>query len=253
MVNKQRPLQNAYYICPMKSNSRLKSILIGGLFSLFVPVGAYMYLKMSGHDGHMKIPRFYAIDKVDSHMTDGRLVHDTSYHLVNEIALCNQLGDTIHLNETLKGKILVVNFFFSSCTTICPVMMKNMKMLNKAFIKNDSSMQFISISVDPVTDSVARLRQYADKLDANHDKWYFLTGDKKQIYEYARKELRLDLTEGDGGTDDFIHPEQFVLIDKYRNIRGYYNGLDSDKVRLCAEDITFLMLEKNKLHEKSTH
>lgn len=253
MANKVRPLRNAYYICRMKSNSRLKSILIGGLFSLFVPIGAYMYLKLNGHDGHMKIPRFYGVDKVDSHTVDGKMMFDTSYHLVNEIALQNQLGQTVHLNESLKGKILVVNFFFTSCTTICPEMMKNMKMLNKAFIKNDTSMQFISISVDPVTDSVSRLRHYADKMDANHDKWYFLTGDKKEIYEYARKELRLDLTEGNGGEEDFIHPDQFVLIDKYRNIRGYYNGLDSDKVRVCAEDIAFLMLEKNKLHEKSSH
>jgi protein SCO1/2 len=127
-----------------------------------------------------------------------------------------------------------------------------MKLLNKAFLKNDSSVRFISISVDPSTDSIPRLRTYADKYHANHDKWYFLTGDKKQIYNFARNELKLELTEGDGGENDFIHPDKFTLIDKYRNIRGYYNGLDSDIVRLCAEDITYLMLEKNKLHEKRT-
>jgi protein SCO1/2 len=126
-----------------------------------------------------------------------------------------------------------------------------MKLLNKAFIKNDTSVRFLSISVDPLRDSVSKLRTYADQQHANHDKWFFLTGNKKAIYQYARKELFLDLVDGDGGVDDFIHPEQFILLDKYRNIRGYYNGLDSDKVRLCAEDITYLMLEKNKLHEKS--
>ena len=123
-------------------------------------------------------------------------------------------------------------------------------MLNKAFVKNDSSMRFVSLSVDPRTDSVPRLRRYADRMQANHDKWFFLTGDKAAIYHYARKELYLQLPDGAGDADDFIHPEQIVLLDKYRNIRGYYNGLDSEQVRHCAEDITYLMLEKNKLHER---
>ncbi len=235
----------------MKQKTRLKSILIGGLFSLFVPLGAYLYLKLSGHDGHVKLPDFYSIEKIDSQLVEGNIVYDTLYHTVNELSLLDQLGDSIHLNESFKGKMLVINFFFTSCTTICPELMKNMKMMNKAFIKNDSSVRFISISVDPTTDSIPRLRKYADKMEANHDKWFFLTGDKKQIYTYARKELALELPEGDGGIDDFIHPDKFVLIDKYRNIRGYYNGLDSDNVRICAEDITYLMLEKNRFHEKS--
>ncbi len=235
----------------MKQKTRLKSILIGGLFSLFVPLGAYLYLKLNGHDGHVKLPAFYGIEKIDSHQVEEKKVYDTLYHTVGELNAIDQLGDSIHVNEMFKGKILLVNFFFTSCTTVCPVLMKNMSMMNKAFIKNDTSVRFLSISVDPETDSVPRLRKYADKLHVNHDKWFFLTGNKKQVYDYARKELYLDLPDGDGGTDDFIHPDQFVLIDKYRNVRGYYNGLDSDKVRLCAEDIAFLMLEKNKLHEKS--
>ena len=235
----------------MKQRPSLRSILIGGIFSLFVPVGAYLYLRMNGHDGHIHLPAFYGIEKISSHESEGHLIKDTMYHTTSELTLRNQLGDSISLNKSLEGKILVVNFFFTSCTTICPVLMHNMKLLNKAYIKNDTSVRFISISVDPLTDSVPRLRQYADKIGVNHDKWFFLTGNKEQIYQYARKELQLNLQAGNGGPDDFIHPEQFILLDKYRNIRGYYNGLDSDKVRLCAEDISFLMLEKNKLHEKS--
>ena len=235
----------------MKGKWRWSSILIGGLVSLFVPLGAYFYLKLNGHDGHVILPSFYGIDSIKNKIVDGKTVANTIYHQVADISLINQLGDSIKLNETLKGKILVVNFFFTSCNTICPVLMKNMKLLNKAFIKNDSSVRFISISVDPTNDSVSRLRTYANKLAPNHDKWYFVTGNKSDIYNYARKELKLKLNEGDGGKDDFIHPEQFILIDKYRNIRGYYNGLDSDKVRICAEDVTYLMLEKNKLHEPS--
>ena len=234
----------------MKIKLSPRSILLGGLFSLFVPLGAYYYLKLGGHDGHVKLPGYYGIDKVDSQVVDGKLVIDTQYHEVNNIRLMNQLGDTLDINEDLQDKILVVNFFFTSCTTICPVLMKNMQLLNKAFVKNDSSVRFLSISVDPETDSLPRLRKYADRLHPNHDKWFFLSGNKKDIYRFARQELSLPLVEGDGSSDDFIHPEQFTLIDKYRNIRGYYNGLDGENVRLCADDIAILMLEKNKLHEK---
>jgi protein SCO1 len=232
------------------SKKRLRSILIGGLFSLFIPLGAYLYLRLNGHDGHVILPSHFGLERVDSQMVEGKMVYDSLYHTVADIRLTNQLGDSMSVNKDLAGKIVVVNFFFTSCTTICPELMKNMKLLNKAFLKNDSLVRFVSISVDPETDSVPRLRRYADKLDANHDKWFFVTGSKKEIYNYARTELMLDLPDGDGTADDFIHPDQFVLLDKYRNIRGYYNGLDSEKVRLCAEDMTYLMLEKNKIHEK---
>ncbi len=235
----------------MQKKSRLRSFIFGGMFSVFIPLGAYLFLKFNGHDGHVKLPSYYGIEKVESKQKEGKMVLDTIYHEIQDLRLVNQLGDSISINETFKGKILVVNFFFTSCQTICPTLTQNMKLLNKAFLKNDTSVRFLSITVDPETDSVGRLRVYANKLNPNHDKWHFLTGNKKEIYAFARKELQLELPEGNGEADDFIHPEKFVLIDKYRNIRGYYNGLDSNNIRICAEDITYLMLEKNKLHEKT--
>lgn len=235
----------------MPSSRRIKSILIGGLFSLFVPLGAFLYLKYSGHDGHIALPKHYGIEKVQSYIEDGKSMLDTTYHKVQDIKLTTQLGDTINPNEDFKNKILVVNFFFTSCHTICPTLTKNMKLLNKAFKKNDTSIRFISISVDPVTDSVPRLRDYADRQNPNHDKWVLCTGKKTDIYNYARKELYLELPMTDSSDNDFIHPDQFVLIDKYRNIRGYYNGLDSIDLKRCADDIPKLMLERNRLHEKS--
>lgn len=234
----------------MFKNGRIKSILIGGMFSFFIPLGAYLFLKLNGHDGHIKLPPYFGIDKIDTSIVNGKAKYDTTYHEVKDLKLVNQLGDTISLNETLKGKVLVINFFFTTCQSICPQLTKNMKLLNKAFKKNDSTARFISITVDPLHDSITQLRLYADRYEANHDKWFFATGNKKEIYNYARQELRLAITEGDGGIDDFIHPEQFTLVDKYRNIRGYYNGLDSNAVRLCAEDIALLQVEKNRLHQK---
>ena len=231
----------------MKSG-RIKSILIGGLFSAFVPIAAYLYLRMNGHDGHIKLPPVFGIDRIDSVTEDGRMRYDTTWHTCSNLKLVSQLGDTVYLNETFAGKIVVVNFFFTSCQTVCPVQTKNMKLLNKAYKKNDTYIRFISISVDPDNDSVPALRTYANRQEANHDKWIFATGNKESIYNFARKELFLTFPDSDSTA--FIHPEQFVLIDKYRNIRGYYNGLDSNDVRRCAEDIAYLMVEKNRLHEK---
>ena len=234
----------------MNKKFRIKSILIGGFFSAFVPIGAFLFLKFNGHDGHIQLPKTFGIDKIDTQNIEGKIIYDTTYHTIQDITLINQLGDTISINNTLKGKILVINFFFTSCVTICPELTKNMKLLNKAYKKNDTSIRFLSISVDPNTDDVKRLRSYADKYEVNHDKWLFLTGNKNDIYNFARKELMLNLEDGDGGPDDFIHPDKFILVDKYRNIRGYYNGLDSNNVRLCAEDAAYLMVEKNVIHEK---
>ncbi len=229
---------------------RLKSIIFGGLFSLFIPLGAYLFLKSKGHDGHITLPKQYGIASIDSNIVDGKLQLDTTYHTVADLLVYSQLGDTLALHETYKGKILVYNFFFTSCQTICPPLTKNMKLLNKAFLKNDTSIRFISLSVDPLHDSVPVLRRYANQYEANHDKWIFATASKKSIYDFARYQLLLDLPQGNGDEQDFIHPEQFVLVDKYRNIRGYYNGLDSNDVRRCAEDIAYLLVEKNKIHEK---
>ena len=102
------------------------------------------------------------------------------------------------------------------------------------------------MTVNPERDSFQVLRKYADHYGANHDHWWFLTGDKKTIYDYARKELHLSVGPGDGGAEDFIHSKQLVLIDKNRNIRGYYDGLDSIQLRKCADDIVLLTMEKEK-------
>lgn len=111
----------------------------------------------------------------------------------------------------------------------------------------DTIVQFISITVDPGHDTVQALRAYADRVGANHDRWWFLTGDKKTIYNFIRNELGIASGPGDGGADDFIHTEKFVLLDKNRFIRGYYDGLNDTSVRSCADDIVLLTLERKKV------
>jgi len=225
----------------MQKRNKLKSLFFGLLFSFLVPLGAYLFLKFSGHDGRMPLPKFYGIEKIDSPLVDGKIKPDTVYRLVKDLKLVNQLGDSISLNETLKGKILVMNFFKTVNDEESKVITNCVRLLNKAFLKNDSTMRFVSISIDSKNDTILALRSYADNQKANHDKWLFCNGSDSSIQNYLQNELELQ-------KNDY---SKIVLIDKYRNIRGYYNGLDSNNVRLCAEDISYLMVEKNLYHEKN--
>ncbi len=225
----------------MQKSNKLKSIFFGLLFSFLVPLGAYLFLKFSGHDGRMPLPKFYGIEKIDSQLVDGKMKLDTTYRLVKDLKLVTQLGDSIALNETLKGKIVVMSFFKTANDEQSRMVTNSIRLLNKAFIKNDSTMRFVSVSIDSKNDSVLALRLFADNQKANHDKWLFCTGNEMNIQNYLQNELALQ-------KNDY---SKIVLIDKYRNIRGYYNGLDSNKVRLCAEDISYLMVEKNLYHEKN--
>ncbi len=111
------------------------------------------------------------------------------------------------------------------------------------FFKNDTTILFLSHSVTPVIDSVSVLRAYADKKGVIDTKWHLVTGDKKHIYELARKSYFAVLDEGDGGEQDFIHTEQFILVDKKRQIRGFYDGTDKEEVQRIQKDIQILKKE----------
>ncbi len=195
--------------------------------------------------GHVRLPRYYIPEGIDSKVRGGKMVYDTQYHKVSDLVLTNQLGKTVSLNKDLSDKILVIDFFFVNCPTICPRLSRNMAYLQKAFKKNDSIAQFVSITVNPIHDSFPVLRDYANRYSINQDHWWFLTGDKKTIYDYARNQLFVAATEGDGGADDFVHTQKIVLVDKHRHIRGYYDGLDSTEIKRCADDIILLWSEKH--------
>jgi protein SCO1/2 len=126
-----------------------------------------------------------------------------------------------------------------------------MKMLEYVFRRtpmkrNDTTAQFISISVDPARDSAPALRAYANSIGADQNRWWFITGDKRQLYDWARSQLHLSVPAGDGGADDFIHTKSMVLLDRDRYIRGYYNGLDTSELARCAYDMGLLAMEKKK-------
>ncbi len=114
------------------------------------------------------------------------------------------------------------------------------------FFKNDTTVLFLSHSVTPIIDSIPVLRAYADKKGVIDAKWNLVTGDKKHIYELARKSYFAVLDEGDGGAQDFIHTEQFILIDKKRQIRGFYDGTNKEDVQRIKDDIQILKKEYDK-------
>lgn len=221
-----------------------------------LPLVSYFIVKKASENA-VVMPRRYFADTVINKVSDGKSVSDTVWHHVAAVKLVNQLGDSVSLDD-IKGKIIIADFFFTRCPSICPTLTKNMKTLQDAMRMKDygkkfdsSFVQFLSFSVDPERDSADVLKRYADKYHVNHDTWWFLTGPKKTIYDFALNELKLGLQDGEGVDSNFIHTGKFVLLDKERVVRGYYNGLDSADLSKLAEDLTLLMLEKDKKKKRS--
>ncbi|MCH7785836.1 MAG: SCO family protein [Bacteroidetes bacterium] len=171
-------------------------------------------------------------------LVDRSLLNTSENHTVADFKLINQNGQTI-TQEDYKNKIYVVDFFYTSCPSICPIMTDNMGKLQKKFIDN-SEIMFLSLSVTPKIDSVAVLRKYADDKGVIDAKWNITTGDKKHIYELARKSYFAVVEQGDGGLQDFIHTPNFILVDKKKQIRGVYDGTDDTEILRLIDDIKIL-------------
>ncbi|TDI67993.1 MAG: SCO family protein [Bacteroidetes bacterium] len=160
-------------------------------------------------------------------------------HTVADFRLINQNGKLI-TQEDYLDKIYVTDFFFTRCPSICPIMTDNLIKIQEEFFDNDDIM-LLSLSVTPIMDSVPVLREYADKKGVIDSKWNITTGDKKHIYELARKSYFAVVEEGDGGLQDFIHTPNFILVDKKKQIRGIYDGTDDDEILRLISDIRILL------------
>ncbi len=225
--------------------------LLAVAIAVLIPTVSYLMVK-SASDGAIAMPRRYYFDSVAVQMKDGKKVDDTIWHKVDNISLTNQLGETVSL-DSLKGKVIVADFFFTHCPNICPTLTRNMKQLQDALKPKDetkrtdtSFVHFVSFTVDPKRDSAAQLRKYADRFGVNPDRWWLLTGEKKAIYDFALNELKMGIADGEGADSNFIHTQKMVLLDKEHVVRGYYDGLDSTSLSKLANDIVFIMLEKDK-------
>jgi len=215
-----------------------KSIPTLVFFAVFSAVSLPVFYHLLKVENRLKV--YNPID-VNPRLVDESLLHVQKNHTIADFELINQNGKII-TNKDYQDKIYIADFFFTRCQTICLAMAFNMSELQE-FYKNDTDIMFLSHSVTPVIDSVSVLKEYALKKGVLDGKWNVTTGPKKHIYNLARKSYFAVLDEGNGDENDFIHTEQFVLVDKQRRIRGYYDGTDTKEMQKLKEDIVLLKEE----------
>lgn len=191
-----------------------------------------------------KILPVFEPNMVHTTLVDSTVQYVRKYHTIPDFNLHNQEGKTI-TQKDYEDKIYVADFFFTTCQTICPIMTGNMKVLQKE-LKQDQEVLLLSHTVTPEIDSIAQLKKYAKQKGVDATKWNLVTGDKKQIYNLARKSYLVAKSDGDGGPYDMIHTENFVLVDTKKRIRGFYDGTDLDEIKKLLEDIEVLKQETNK-------
>jgi protein SCO1/2 len=227
-----------------------KRAFLAILLALFVPLVAYFLVSdLSGSATQM--PRHYFPDSVVQRVKKGKQVSDTVWHQVQEPRLINQLGDTVTF-DSLRGKILIMDFFFTRCPTICPYMTLNMKRMAESIHngkrvgdKTNKRVHFVSVSIDPERDSLERIKAWADRFQINPDQWWILTGNRDSIYRFVLEEIKLGLLDGEGVDSNFVHSDKFVMLDSARCVRGYYSGLDSMELKKLSNDLVLLTMEKD--------
>ena len=189
-------------------------------------------------------PRDINPELVDSSLQNRGIGTEGIYHQISPFNLVDQHGLEVSEN-VIKNKVVIVDFFFVSCGSICPIMTKNLKRVHD-FYKKNHNVLILSHTVWPEMDSVSVLNNYANEHDANYETWRFLTGDKKELYRLARKDYMVvpainDPNYQHGSEADFIHTENVVLIDKKKRIRGYYDGTDENAMKKLVSDIGKLL------------
>lgn len=213
------------------------ALRIGLFFAIFAALvlGAYFILRPAD-----TLPVFHP-RQLDPKLVDPEVYKRKGEHHILDFNLTDQLGGTLTLAD-LEGRILVADFFFTTCPTICPKMSMEMARVQETF-RNEPRLMLLSHSVTPEMDSVPVLAEYAERHGADPDRWRFLTGERKQIYALARRSYFACLDEGDGGPQDFVHTENFVLVDPQHRIRGFYDGTNTKDVDRLIGDVRKLLKE----------
>ncbi|MDX1328848.1 MAG: SCO family protein [Arenibacter sp.] len=226
----------------LKFLSKLKYVF----FTLLIVSSVIIYLFMDAVEPKKILP-VYQPSMVNTELVDSTMQHIKKYHTIADFSLINQNGDTI-TQKDYEDKIYIADFFFTTCPTICPIMTKNMAQIQSQ-IKDDDEVMLLSHSVTPDIDSVPQLKKYALEQGVLDHKWNLVTGDKKQIYELARRSYLAVKTDGDGGPFDMIHTENFILVDKLKRIRGFYDGTNSEDMEKLMSDLEILKAVYNEEEE----
>ena len=247
-----------------------KTALYALILAVLVPLLSYFIIKQMSTDA-IHIPKPVYEDSTISKVVKGKIENETIWHKIPNFKLTNQEGDEVSLHDMVRvdpetgdtvPKIIVANFFFTHCATICPGMTMNIKKMQESIKKSEKVgdrtadfVQFLSFSVDPDRDSVTALKKWADRFQINPDNWWLLTGDKKTIYDLSLNQMSLSIQDPQGVDTGFFHTDIIVLIDRDRvvrmprdefgNPRPYHATEEKDLIKL-SEDIVLLMLEKDK-------
>ena len=206
------------------------------LFAAFA-IGVFYYILKP-----LETLPIYQPAEVNEKLVDSSIIHVSKYHKIADFKLTNQNGEKI-TQEFYNDKIYVADFFFTTCQDICPVMTKNMYQLQQE-LKNDNNILFLSHTVIPEIDTVEQLKKYAIENKIDESRWNLVTGDKKQIYDLARKSY-LAVEDVEFGEFDMIHTENFMLIDKQKQIRGFYDGTNTEEIQRLLKDIEILKQSYN--------
>lgn len=223
------------------------------LFSILLMVPLFIVLFGRMEHTFSTLPYYYPLD-VEQKMVDGVMVNDTVWHTIPDFELIDQDGQPID-QDYLKGQISVVDFFFTTCTTICPKMSRQMSqvvwLLDDEYFKD---VRFLSITVDPEYDRPEVLKEYAKTYRQDPDEplknWKFATGTKEVIYPLGVEGFKLATQEDVDALGGFLHSEKFVLLDRQGHIRGYYDGTSTEDRQLLEEDIKMLIGEERKAEKK---
>ena len=208
---------------------------------LLIPVLIFLFLKGFGTNEY-DLPIFFQ-KGVDNPFKECPAT-DSTQHYIPDFTFTNQEGKPIGRAQ-MEGKITVVDFFFTSCPSICPVMSKEMARVNDMF-RDEPQVQLMSISIDPEYDTPQILKKYADEHQAITGKWHFLSGPKLETFQLARCGFVLPALDGNGVPDDFVHSDKFMLIDEQGRIRGYYSGTTREQVDLLMLETKILLHGKDK-------
>lgn len=172
---------------------------------------------------------------------EGKMVYDTIYHTIADFRFINQ-DSAIVTNATFEDKVYVTDFFFTSCPTICPIMKQQMLRIHEAY-KDNPQVALLSHTIDPTFDTVALLRDFADRLGVSSNKWHFVTGNQDEIYDIGEKSYLSVMAEEEGAPGGYIHSGAIILVDKDRRIRSVMDGTVPEQVDVMIGDIQRLLDE----------
>jgi protein SCO1 len=217
-------------------NSRRLKKAVYLILILLLPAAIYFILTTGKHN-MLSLP-FYGEREVESTMLNGEQVFDTIYHTLPDFSLVNHKEETVTINE-LQGNIVIANFFFTACPTICPKMTSGLVYVNDK-LKDYPDILLISHTVDPENDTPEVLSEYAQRVKAK-DNWQFLTGNKEDIYKLAVNGYLLSASEDVLAPGGFLHSELVVLLDREQRIRGFYDGTNLQELNRLIDEVKVLI------------